>query len=274
MRDGSVMRGTVVRQAPGQFVIIRTPQGEQTISWDSVSRVVVSAGSPLSGVAPGVSTSESHANVGPGGVGVGMSGEHVVKLNKPGNSFWQIAIDGGFQFGTSLKSGEDFKFYGGGADFTFQYRVGGQFPDENGGSWSGFGLDLGGGVFGGAVVSKVPDPYGGTTSQGEGSLMETVGGSAGYQFFHFGKMDDDDLKQHGFGFFLGGKVGFANTTVFPGGGAPSQSQGNAQYGPQIQLTFPEYNFGSTKRAAFYISAFVLPTGDFLFANIQAGGSFN
>jgi hypothetical protein len=262
MRDGSVMRGTVVRQAPGQFVIIRTPQGEQTISWDTISRVVVSSGS---------STSESHATVGQGGVGVGMSGEHVVKLNKPGNSFWQIAIDGGFMFGTSLKSGENSSIYGGGADVNFQYRVGGQFPDENGGSWSGFGLDLSAGVFGAGLVSQVSDSYGVTTTQGSGFLMETVGGAVGYQYFHFGRMDDDDLKQHGFGLFLGGKAGFANTTVFA---SESQSTGNAQYGPQIALTFPMYNFGSTKRAAFYLTAFVLPTGDFLFANLQAGGSFN
>ena len=109
---------------------------------------------------------------------------------------------------------------------------------------------------------------------GAGVLVITADVAAGYQFLTFGKMDDEDLKQHGFGLFLGGKVGVANTQILQSQSIPAQSSTNAQYGPEIQLTFPEYNFGTTKRAAFYISGFLLPTGDFLFFNIQFGGSFN
>jgi hypothetical protein len=206
------------------------------------------------------------------GVGVGVSGERVVKLHDPTNHFWQFAIDGGFMYGTSTKSGVSASIYGGGADINIQYRVGGQMPGTGGGSWSAFGLDLSGGFFGAGLV--LPDPTDANNSNGAGVLVVTGDVAAGYQFLTFGKMDDEDLKQHGFGLFLGGKVGVANTQILQSQSIPAQSSTNAQYGPEIQLTFPEYNFGNTKRAAFYISGFLLPTGDFLFFNIQLGGSFN
>lgn len=208
---------------------------------------------------------------GNGGVGVGVSGERVVKLHDPTNHFWQFAIDGGFMYGTSTKSGVSASIYGGGADVNVQYRVGGQMPGTGGGSWSAFGLDVSAGFFGAGLV--LPDPLNSNNSTGAGVLVVTGDVAAGYQFLTFGKMDDEDLKQHGFGLFLGGKVGVANTQILQSPSVPSSSNTNAQYGPEIQLTFPEYNFGTTRRAAFYISGFLLPTGDFLFFNIQLGGSF-
>jgi len=199
-----------------------------------------------------------------GGVGIGVSGERVVKLHDPTDHYWQVAIDGGFMYGTGTSSqSSSAQIVGGGADVNIQYRVGGQMPGTGGGSWNAFGVDLSGGVFGAGVIEK---------DNGAGFLLVSGTVTAGYQFMTFGTMDDTDLKQHGFGLFLGGKVGVANTQVFAEG--PSQSQTNPQYGPEIQLTFPEYNFGTTKRAAFYISGFLLPTGDFLLMNIQFGGSFN
>jgi hypothetical protein len=204
-----------------------------------------------------------------GGVGIGVSGERVVKLHDPTDHYWQVAIDGGFMYGTSTKSGVSASVYGGGADINIQYRVGGQMPGTDGGSWSAFGLDLSGGFFGAGLVFSE-----GNTSNGAGFLLTSGAVSAGYQFMTFGKMDDEDLKQHGFGLFLAGKVGVANTQVLQSDSIPASSTTNAQYGPEIQLTFPEYNYGTAKRAAFYISGFLLPTGDFLFMNIQFGGSFN
>ncbi len=203
------------------------------------------------------------------GAGVGVSGERVVKLHDPTNHFWQFAIDGGFMYGTSTKSGVNASIYGGGADINIQYRVGGQMPGTDGGSWSAFGLDLSGGFFGAGFVFSE-----GNTSDGAGFLLTSGSVAAGYQFMTFGKMDDEDLKQHGFGLFLAGKVGVANTQILQSDSIPASSTTNAQYGPEIQLTFPEYNYGTAKRAAFYISGFLLPTGDFLFFNIQFGGSFN
>jgi hypothetical protein len=203
------------------------------------------------------------------GVGVGVSGERVIKLHDPTNNFWQFAIDGGFMYGTSTTSGANVSVYGGGVDLNVQYRVGGQMPGTDGGSWSAFGVDVSGGFFGAGFVEST-----GNNSNGAGFLLTSGAVAAGYQFFTFGKMDDEDLKQHGFGLFLAGKVGVANTQILQSDSIPASSNTNAQYGPEIQLTFPEYNYGTAKRAAFYINGFLLPTGDFLFFNIQFGGSFN
>jgi len=99
-------------------------------------------------------------------------------------------------------------------------------------------------------------------------FMAQGGLSVGYQFFHFGTMAPVDYWQRGVGAFVGGHVGVAYSTI---AGAVSSSIANAQYEPEVQLSFPGSNFGNTKRAAFYISAYVLPTGDFLFASAQFGG---
>jgi hypothetical protein len=271
LKDGSTIKGHIVKQSYGSFVTIQSAAGVMTITWDQVDRVVAAgAGDQV------VDSSKMTGGLEGNGVGVGISGERVVKLHDPTNHFWQVGIDGGFMYGTSIGSSTTgISIYGGGADLNVMYRVGGDMPGTGGGSWSAFGLNLSAGIFGAAAVVQTPtiDGYGGG-SNASGFLLVNGGVGAGYQFLTFGKMADDDLKQHGFGLFLGGKVGVANTQVFASQGGQGSSTTNAQYGPEIDLTFPEYNFGTTKRAAFYISGFLLPTGDFLFFNIQFGGSFN
>jgi hypothetical protein len=268
LKDGSTIKGHILKQSPGSFVTIKSAAGEMTIAWDQVDRVVAGAGGDTV-----VDSSKTTGGLEGKGVGLGISGEHVVQLHDPTNHFWQFAIDGGVTFGTSTDSSNT-TLIGGGLNLNVQYRVGAQMPGKEGGSWNAFGLDLSAGLAGFAAL--FPDGMGG--SNGAGGLLLNTGVAAGYQFMTFGKMDDNDLKQHGFGLFLGGKVGVANVQTFAtqvqGQTIPGTSNTNAQYGPQIQLTFPEYNFGSTQRAAFYISGFVLPTGNFLIASIQFGGSFN
>ena len=205
------------------------------------------------------------------GVGAGYATERVVHLTDPSDHFLVMAIDGGFMYGTATggalsSNGASTSIYGGGANFNLQYRLGGQFPGQEGGAWSGLGIDVSAGIFGSGVVTSF-----GNNSTGAGLLLENGGLTAGYQFFNFGEMDPGDFKQHGFGFFAGGRVGVANANIFANSNSSST---NAQYGPNIQLTFPEYNFGTTQRAAFYISAYLLPTGDFLLMNIQFGGAFS
>lgn len=260
LRDGSTIHGHVLKQSPGSFVVIRSAARELTIAWDQVQRVAVASDTF-------VEKNKQAGGIEGNGIGVGLSTERVVQLHDPTDHFWEFAIDGGVLYGTSTK-GSSVSIYGGGADLNVQYRVGGQMPGTGGGSWNAFGFDLSGGIFGAATVE--PDGFGGST--GSGLLLVSGTVSAGYQFMTFGKMSDEDLKQHGFGLFLGGKVGVANTQVFAQAGTISST--DPQYGPEVQLTFPEYNFGTTQRAAFYISGFLLPTGDFLFFNIQFGGSFN
>ena len=83
-------------------------------------------------------------------------------------------------------------------------------------------------------------------------------------------MDPDSLKQHGFGLFLGARGGIANTQVFSN---ETTTSTDPQYGPQIEISFPQYNFGTAELSAFYVNVMVLPTGDFLFAQFSAGGEF-
>jgi hypothetical protein len=197
------------------------------------------------------------------GVGAGIKGERVVHLKQPGKSATMMAIDGGFLYGTSTKSSLKLDIYGGGLDLNLTFRGGGTFPDEQGGVWHGVGLDIYGGVFGAGVVQG---------NTGAGMLLVNGGGALGYQLYSFGHMSEETFKQHGFGLFLAGRVGFSNSHIFAK--SVSTSDTSAQYGPQLTISFPEYNFGTTARSSFYLSGFILPTGDFLFVNIQAGGAFS
>jgi hypothetical protein len=270
LKDGSTIKGHIVKQSYGSFVTIQSAAGVMTIQWDQVDRVVAAgAGNQV------VDSSKTTGGLEGGGLGVGVSGEHVVMLHDPTNHFWQFAIDGGVTIGTGTSANTpNTTLIGGGLNLNLQYRVGGQMPGKDGGSWNAFGIDLSTGLSGFAAITSGGD---GGSSSGVGGLLLNAGVAAGYQFMTFGKMDDQDLKQHGFGLFLAGRVGVANVQTFEshdqGQDIPATSNTNAQYGPQIELTFPEYNFGSTQRAAFYISGFILPTGDFLIGSIQFGGSF-
>lgn len=49
LKDGTEVRGTVLRQEPGQFVIVRTDEGrEVTLSWEEVRRVERGSAAPVS----------------------------------------------------------------------------------------------------------------------------------------------------------------------------------------------------------------------------------
>jgi hypothetical protein len=275
---GEVVAGEVLEQRPGQHVIVRMENGEENrIEWGLVKKVVLAKG----GSATPTPTKKrkrpvekcddddadcrarSATDATASGGGIGVRGERVVHLKEPGNSATSMAIDGGFLYGTSTKGAVKASIYGGGANLNLTYRVGGTFPGEAGGSWHGFGVDAYAGVFGAGVVAG---------NSGAGMLLVNGGGAVGYQFFSFGEMSEETFKQHGFGVFAAGRVGASNAHVFGNGG--SQSTTSAQYGPQLTISFPEYNFGTAQRSSFYLSGFILPTGDFLFLNLQAGGSFS
>jgi hypothetical protein len=305
--DGTLLTGTVVRQDPGKFVIIRLADGrETTINWSDVKLVETGprapaaapaatpsapAAPPAGGIPQGPGTTTTTTDVGtqglhydettdctqnPGqdkcsaekkvdvtgkGLNIGYHKETVRAVKSPRDSAVIFAVDGGFMIGTPLKGDSKFAIYGGGADFNVRYRFGATFPGPEGGSWSGYGIDGMAGVYGAGVV------YDGG---GAGLLMLNAGATVGYQYFYFSAMDPDSLKQKGFGFFLGARGGVANTKVFSN---ETVSSTDFQYGPQIELSFPQYNFGTAERAAFFLNVAVLPTGDFLFAQFSAGGEF-
>lgn len=277
LEGGSVVTGEIISLKKGESVTVRMENGEEnTIDWAVIEKIVhgKKTGTAGSKKKPKPSktdcaeddedcTETTSVGAASGGVGLGVRGERVVHLKQPTSSATMMAIDGGFLYGTSTKSGTNLDIYGGGLNVNVTFRTGGKFPGEEGGSWHGFGVDLYGNVYGAGIVMG---------NTGAGMLMFGGGGALGYQFFTFGKMNDTSFEQHGFGVFLAGRVGVASSTVWFQGGNSSST--DAQYGPQVTLSFPSYNFGTSSRAAFYISGFVLPTGDFLFANIQLGGAFS
>jgi hypothetical protein len=53
LKDGTQMRGTIVRQEPGQYVVLRTTDGrEVTLSWDDVRRVERGSAGPVAPAPP------------------------------------------------------------------------------------------------------------------------------------------------------------------------------------------------------------------------------
>jgi hypothetical protein len=248
------------------------------------------AGAPST---PPADATKSSTNDGATDAGVGVTSEKISKVSAPGNSYFQIGIDGGFMYGSSTK-GLNLSIYGGGADFNLMYRVGGKLPGPEGGGWLGFGANASVGIFGAGIVLTNTD----NTTDGAGMLLINGGLTAGVQLLSFGKMDPDSLVQKGVGVFVGGRVGVADVQVFgggnnnnnssPGPSAPSSSSSNsscssttngstsctfAQYGGVLELSFPSYNAGTSSRSAFYIDATLLPTDEFLFTSILFGGSF-
>jgi hypothetical protein len=257
MRDGTVMRGTVERQAPGQYVIIRTSQGEQTLTWDIISRVVVAQGSaPPAGQYGPPATQSQGIVVGQSGLGAGYTKETVEKVKEPSSSSINFQLDGGFMAGVGSTS----LTLGGQINASLPILVGGKFPGSEGGSWWGLRLVPTVGILGGAF---------GTTdgSDEHGSLFAwKVGGTAAVQYLHFGTLDPQTLKQHGFGIALGGYAGAQGSTVNVSvmGMSNSSSSTDGSYGPSLDITFPSYNAGTAKYSSLNILLFVLPTGDFTF----------
>lgn len=268
---GQVLSGTVIEQKEGSHVLLRMPDGTlNRIEWDVVKKVVTAGSAdtappPLQSGAAAKPAEHSESSTGATsqGVGVGVQGERLKHKKEPGSTAFQMGIDGGFMYGTATNGG-DLNIYGGGANLNLMFRAGMKFPGEEGGMWHGGGVDVYTGIFGAGVVAG---------NTGAGMLMWTFGGALGYQFYSFGSMNED-LSQHGIGIFAGLRTGFAHTTVWGQGNSEGVTSNDAQYGPQLTISFPTYNFGTASRSAFYISGFVLPTGDFLFANIQLGGSFS
>jgi hypothetical protein len=195
----------------------------------------------------------------------------VVKLKPPSDHVVSLTIDAGLLYGSALHgqfAATDVRtdIAGGGVHLGVQYRAGGDLPGWRGGTWSGVGIDLSAGASGGAIITRVDN---GATSNG--LLLFSGDAALGYQFYSFGRMHDDDLIARGVGVFVGARAGVANTRIYASDGTAQGT--NPQYGPELQLSFPTYNFGSGKRDAVYLSFYVMPTGDFLFASCQLGGAF-
>jgi hypothetical protein len=290
LQDGSELRGTVLREEPGQFVVLKLADGrELTLSFGEIKRVLKAPRAPTAPTTTQQTTSqdgstsvritedcaknpelerckrETTVSTGPGGIGVGGVYERRVRILEPPSTVISFAIEGGFLYGRSLGDGPEFHLYGGGGAIGAKILTGGgPLPGTGGGSWSGVAIDPRANFHGAGIY--IPDlETGAGFTTGGGNL------AISYQWLRYGSMDPVDLRQHGIGFHAGYSAGVQFTRVYSGESQPIETQ--FQHGPQFGMLFPEYNAGTSKLVAGFFNVMILPTGDFLFITIQGGAAF-
>ncbi|MEZ4369661.1 MAG: hypothetical protein R3B07_02520 [Polyangiaceae bacterium] len=193
---------------------------------------------------------KTNADVGSGGLGYSFNRTSVTRT-EPTNLYLLSLLEGNAVFG----SGSGVTIAGGGAAFGMRLGVGQTFPDETGGSWSGFGLDIT------IRYSFTSFEAGGYSSSAH--LVDS-GATVGYQYLHFGEMDPTTFEQSGFGFFLGYHAGGLGTFT------EQDEQFQFSHGPSLTLSLPKYNAGTTQVSQLYLTALVLPLEDFFIATISVG----
>jgi len=305
LKDGTQVKGEVIKQEPGKFVVVKLPDGsQQVLSWDDIKRVTTAPrAQPQPGtvspppVAPPVApapttttdlqkdgvkiTQESDCaagergvecrekrslQAGAGGIGLGVSTQRVTAVKEPPNSSFNFGIQGGFMYGTKLKGdGPSFSIYGGGAEVSIKGLIG---PDKFPGP--------SGGSWSGAFINPGVGFYGAgmiwtvnDKTDGAGMVMTNVGVSAGYQFLKFKEMVSTTLQQSGWGLGGGIRAAWQNTKVMQ---STTVTSNDFSWGPVFELTFPDYNAGTAHLARGFFNIMVLPTGDFLFVTISGGGA--
>ena len=291
LTDGREVVGHVTAQVPGSHVTIAYPDGRQeTFSWAAIRSVTLAAGrtppassSPAPAPAGGgwqgetngkaryeseVDCSESEderckekrgATVGRTGVGVNFSGQSVRRLKKPPSFHIGMALELNGLYGTG--TGDlDATILGYGFLVGARSFFGARLPGPEGGSWHGVGLNAQAHAQGGKLKAGNMDGSSGTSA---------LGVEAGYQYFHFGKLQEKDLTQPGFGLFLGYRVAVQGTTTKMGDRKDTTT--GSQHGPSFTLSFPTYNAGTTSIRRWTVSGLVLIIQDF--ALISLGGGY-
>jgi hypothetical protein len=179
LRDGSRIGGTLIRQEPGKFVVIRQPDGREiTLSWDDVKRVEAAAPTVAPAPAPAVPPAGPQGPVrGPEGTqtqtqleggGLGLSsrttfaeaeakrqawlkrGGGIVSFAVRGQGFFMMTKPFDLPYGDSVTGIEQrgYRGYGGGGGAGFRVNfMNLNLPDPAAGnSWSAFkvgtGIDL------------------------------------------------------------------------------------------------------------------------------------
>jgi len=266
LEDGSRIEGTLVRQEPGQYVVIRKADGaEQTVMWKRIAGITA-----RSAAGPDVVDARTEERATPvyaaGGIGVSRTSQTVERVHERSSHHIDLAVDGAFLYGTSTGGGDlRANVYGGGASFGLKSLWGDDFPGADGGAWSGVAVNLMGGVFGAGLV--VTD---GKNTDGAGMTITSVGLEVGFQFLSFGSMNPRTLEQAGWGVAVLGRLGYQWSSVFSSSTASAE---DFSYGPGLALVLPNYNAGTATLKRGYFNAFILPTGDFVFAMIGGGGAF-
>lgn len=179
LRSGKVLRGHIVREVPGELVILDTGDGRQpAVAWSDIASIGRAGQAPLPVAPPGpparveagsgglagsyrrdcakdpdqeVCKEQGGARIGGGGAQVGWSQERVTRVKTPPHGSVNFALDGSFLYATvktqlpSLGSGgsQEVKsdIYGGGISLGAKILTGARFPGADGGSWFGFAVD-------------------------------------------------------------------------------------------------------------------------------------
>lgn len=201
-------------------------------------------------------TEKSNVSLDNGKLAVGYSKETISRVKEPPSAAISFALDvgAGTIIPTSSQSSESMLSLT--SDLRIKILLGQQFPGPSGGSWNGIALTPSA-----AIMSIFASGQGQSTTL----LGFQGGGSLGYQYMHFGAMDESTLKQGGFGLELGGYagvIGISEPTYDMATGQQTQKMvTNANYGPELGLTFPSYNAGTASYSSFSINGFVLPSAD-------------
>jgi len=202
-------------------------------------------------------TEKSKIDVGKAGLGASYKKETVERVKEPPSTAVNVALDVG---GGTILGLSNVSIGFASADLKVKILAGGQFPGTDGGSWNGVILEPQVSLLAAVISYSAPQIIAGAQFPGKTTTDVTfgfqAGGAVGWQFLTFGAMNENNLKQHGFGLELGGYLGM--TGINPPSGS---MQINASYGPVVGLTFPTYNAGTASYSSFAITLFVLPTGD-------------
>jgi hypothetical protein len=208
LKDGSTLRGTVVKQEPGKFVVVRTADGkESTLSFDSVARVETSA--PAAAQPPPGSAAPADASA---------SGEDKDVTERRKNGFF-------LQRETTFAGAEDKRqkwLKAGGGIFNFEVRGQGYFYMQklstSGLTINNYGGGGGAGFRMAFMYLSLPDPkLGGTwTALRIGLGVDAEGGGGGAKTS--GSVDGIAVSGgSGFGMFelnvpayLGGVIGLGS----------------------------------------------------------------
>jgi hypothetical protein len=189
-----------------------------------------------------VCVKKTHGTASKDGLRIGYSKETANRVTGPRTGATAFGISADFLYGTA----DSFKMTGITAGFNARILTGGLFPDEKGGTWTGFFLEPSAKFSYSTVTVDV-----GGDSKKSGSSALILNGLAGIQWMSFGTLDKKSLHQEGYGVAIGGTLG----TLVP----LSEGKSTVTYGAALSYVSPTYNPGTGSFTSEQLNLFILPT---------------
>jgi hypothetical protein len=205
----------------------------------------------------------------------------VVAVEQPGNGSVGFGAELGVNI-TTLKVGGP--LFGLAVGLSMPILVGTQLPGTDGGSWNGLALSPT--VLVAGVAGKLEEVQPGRPDN-MGLLTVNYGGFVGYQYMHFGPMQQGAQRmQSGFGLrlgsFLGGRYSRSSINLHVPHTVPGTSvvaydemdivetSSDFSWGPSLSLLFPMRNEGTSHVRSWSINFMVMPVADTLTFSAGAG----